>query len=156
MKFVRLAFYLLVTAMSVSCFNAPEYNEVPEIEIVEIRSTKAVPSAGDSVVVVLAFKDGDGDLGKANSADTTPNLFITDHRFSLIDSQSYSIPNIPQKGSVPDISGTIEINLIAKMYCNPLKPGASQDTLKFDFQVRDRSGNFSNIATSSAVILNCN
>lgn len=142
--------------LAVACFNAPEYPDTPEIEFVGIRSTNPIPNQGDSVILVFTFKDGNGDLGKLNARDTVPNIFLTDRRYNIIDSQSYSIPNIPQKGSVPDISGTIEINLLSKMFCNPLFPGIPFDTLVFDLRVRDRAGNFSNQITTPPIILRCN
>lgn len=155
MKLKLISVYLLLTAICVSCFNAPDYPDQPEISVKEVRKTRTLPVAGDSVIVVLAFKDGDGDLGKRNQADTIPNLFIMDKRFNIIDSLSYSIPNIPQNGSVKDISGEIEINLLSKIYCNPLFPGKLKDTLEFEIQVRDRSGNFSNKVTSGPIEITC-
>lgn len=156
MNLKSIIFYFAVCLICVSCFNAPEYPDAPEIAIQEIRKSKAIPHVGDSVIVVLSFKDGDGDLGKRNSADTIPNLFITDKRFNVIDSFSYSIPNIPSNGSVKDISGVIEINFLSKIYCNPLFPGVPKDTLEFLIQVRDQSGNYSNIVSTGAFEITCN
>lgn len=139
----------------VSCYDAPNYPETPQISVREVRAHATV-SPGDSVIVVLEFQDGNGDLGKLNNSDTIPNLFIIDKRFNIIDSQSYSIPYIPNKGSVKDISGVIEINLLSKIYCNPLYPGIVKDTLEFEIQVRDRSGNFSNKVSTGKLEMLCN
>lgn len=155
MKLKSFIIYLFLPVVSVACFNAPEYPDTPEISVKEIVKSRAETYAGDSVVVVLAFKDGNGDLGKRNQSDTTPNLFITDKRFSIIDSLSYSIPNIPANGSVDAISGEISINLLAKIYCNPLFPDKLRDTLEFEIQVRDRAGNFSNKVTTGAFEIIC-
>ncbi|MCO5231570.1 MAG: hypothetical protein M9958_10480 [Chitinophagales bacterium] len=155
MNFKLFFVYIIAVWVGVSCVKAPDYSDIPEIQLIEIRKPTTIMKPGDSLVVVFSFKDGDGDLGKLNSADTIPNLFITDKRFSLVDSLSYSIPNIPKKGTVDDVSGRIDINLLAKVYCNPLFPGRDQDTLSFEFQVRDRSGNYSNKITSEPVILYC-
>lgn len=156
MKATSALIFTAFMALTTACFNAPEYNEVPEIEIVGIRSTNAIPNQGDSVILVISFKDGDGDLGKLNDKDTVPNFFLNDRRYNLIDSQSFSVPNIPQNGSVPDITGQIEINLLSKMFCNPLFPGKPLDTLVFDLRLRDRAGNFSNQVTTAPIILQCN
>lgn len=155
MKFKSFALYITLSFLCVSCFNAPEYPNVPEIQLREIRTSRAVPFSGDSVIVVFTFTDGDGDLGKLNALDTTPNLFIIDKRFGIIDSLSYSIPNIPQNGSVKDVSGNIDVNLLSKIYCNPLFPEKTKDTLEFSFQVRDRAGNFSNIISTGAFEIIC-
>lgn len=154
-KLKSFALYITLSLLCVSCFNAPEYPDVPEIKLKEIRTSRDTPFSGDSVIVVLSFKDGDGDLGKRNSLDTIPNLFIIDKRFGIIDSLSFSIPNIPQNGSVKDVSGNININLLAKIYCNPLFPEKTKDTLEFSFQVRDRAGNFSNMISTGAFEIIC-
>lgn len=155
MKLKSFAIYITLSLLCVSCFNAPEYPDIPEIQLKEIRTSRNTPFSGDSVIVVIGFQDGDGDLGKSNPLDTTPNLFIIDKRFGIIDSFSYSIPNIPKNGSVSDVSGDIEINLLAKIYCNPLFPEKTKDTLEFSFQVRDRAGNFSNIISTGAFEIIC-
>jgi hypothetical protein len=147
---------LLSLILAAGCFNAPEYPDAPEIEFAGIRSSNTIPNQGDSVILVFTFRDGDGDLGKLNARDTIPNIFLTDRRYNIIDSQSYSIPNIPQNGSVPDISGAVQLNLLSKMFCNPLFPGIPFDTLVFDLRVRDRAGNFSNQITTPPIILRCN
>jgi hypothetical protein len=139
-----------------ACFNAPEYDNEPAIELKALRSNSSIVNPGDSVVLVISFKDGDGNLGKAGDSDTIPNFFITDRRFGIIDSQNYSIPNIPKNGSVDDIAGTIEVNVLSKIYCNPLTPGIANDTIVFDIRVRDRSGNYSNSITSPPIIVKCN
>lgn len=154
-KLKSFAIYIALTLLCVSCFNAPKYPDIPEIELKEIRTSRPIPFSGDSVIVVLTFKDGNGDLGKLNATDTIPNLFIIDKRFGIIDSLSYSIPNIPKNGSVNDVSGTIEINLLAKIYCNPLFPEKTKDTLEFSFQVRDRAGNYSNILSTGSFEVIC-
>lgn len=156
MNLKSIILYIIICLGCVSCFNAPEYSETPEISILEIRKSRPIPFAGDSVIVVLAFKDGDGDLGKRNSLDTIPNVFIVDKRFNIVDSQSFSIPNIPQKGSVKDISGVVEINFLSKIYCNPLYPSKDKDTLEFEIQVRDQAGRMSNIVSTGKFEIFCN
>lgn len=155
MKLKSFAIYIILTFLFVSCFNAPKYPDTPEIQLKEIRKSRATPFSGDSVIAVLTFKDGNGDLGKLDDSDTIPNLFIIDKRFGIIDSLSYSIPNIPKNGSVNDVSGTIDINLLSKIYCNPLFPEKTKDTLEFTIQVRDRAGNFSNIISTGSFELIC-
>jgi hypothetical protein len=156
MNLSRIFLYIIVSLASASCFQAPKYSDIPEIEFLGIRSSSFPAGQLDSVIMVFGFRDGDGDLGKLNPNDTIPNIFLTDRRFNLIDSQSYSIPNIPKRGSVDDVSGVIEINLLSKMFCNPLTPGIPFDTIVFDMRVRDRGGNFSNEITTTPIILRCN
>ncbi|MCO5248760.1 MAG: hypothetical protein M9887_07435 [Chitinophagales bacterium] len=156
---MKRSFLFLFTTSVLLCFSCikePKFSKVPEIKIKEIRQSGAQIHDGDSVIVVLEFKDGDGDLGKNSQTDTIPNLFIVDHRFSIIDSQSYSIPNIPKKGSVDAISGEIAINLLSKIFCNPIHPPSeATDTLEFEFYIRDRAGNFSNQVSTGKMPILC-
>ena len=154
----RRFFYLLALSpiLYFACVKEPHYSKIPEISIKEIRHSGTQIYEGDSVIVVLEFKDGDGDLGKKNQSDTIPNFFIVDKRFSIIDSLSYSIPNIPRNGSSDAISGEIAINLLSKVFCNPINPptGAT-DTLEFDFYLRDQAGNFSNQVSTGKISMIC-
>lgn len=156
MKYLKTILIASTFGLLSACFQAPEYSDIPEITFVGLQSTNNPANQGDSVILIFNFQDGGGDLGKRDNNDTVPNLFLTDRRFNLIDSQSYSIPNIPQLGSVPDITGEVRVNLQAKMFCNPLNPGAALDTIIFDLRVRDRAGNFSNEITIPPIIVRCN
>ena len=58
---------ILLSLLSIvigSCFDPPEYNDIPEITFDKILF-KEVPGAGtnDSLILYIDFKDGDGDLG---------------------------------------------------------------------------------------------
>ncbi len=149
------SFFALTLLVLAGCYKAPNYPDEPYIAIQGVYMSRAVPMPGDSVVVVLEFRDGNGDLGKKNQSDTIPNLFITDKRFGITDSLSFSIPHIPAKGSVKDISGEISLNLLSKIYCNPLFPDRQNDTLEFEIQVRDRAGLFSNKVTTGRIVMQC-
>lgn len=155
MNFKIPALYILILLLCTSCYDAPSYSNIPHIRLKEVNASRPVPISGDSVIVVIEFQDGDGDLGRRNAADTIPNLFIVDKRFGIVDSQSFSIPYIPPKGSVKDVSGEISLNLLSKIYCNPFTPGLLMDTLEFEFQVRDRAGNFSNKISTGQIAIQC-
>ena len=57
----------------ISCLEAPQYSEIPDIEFEKIKfiDIKDADSA-DSLIITLKFKDGDGDLGIAPSETQVP------------------------------------------------------------------------------------
>ena len=56
-----------------SCFNPPEYSDVPSIDFENVR-TKVVPgpTTPDSLFVTISFRDGDGDLGGSGTENSPP------------------------------------------------------------------------------------
>src|SRR6478752_564992 len=68
---MKLAWGLLVVlifAISLnSCFEAPTYPVIPEIEYKSVKFIDVTdPSAFDTLVLTVKFKDGDGNLGLAS------------------------------------------------------------------------------------------
>lgn len=69
-RFIKLAitlflFTIIAGLVLISCFDEPEYSNVPAIEFENIQFVKGEISAGisDSLILYINFKDGDGDLG---------------------------------------------------------------------------------------------
>lgn len=67
LRLVVVAFPLAIILgfLLISCFDQPEYSNVPEIEFENIQFVKGETSSGvdDSLILYINFKDGDGDLG---------------------------------------------------------------------------------------------
>ncbi len=65
MKFIKgLGLLCFITLLSGSCFDAPEFPVIPEIEFDRIEIIhSADPSDFDTLNLYIKFKDGDGDLG---------------------------------------------------------------------------------------------
>src|SRR3982750_4834582 len=59
-----LAMCLMMGLLLASCFDPPQYSPIPSIEFDNIvfKDVKD-PSATDSLIISIRFKDGDGDLG---------------------------------------------------------------------------------------------
>ncbi|NOS92857.1 MAG: hypothetical protein HOP30_13110 [Cyclobacteriaceae bacterium] len=72
MKLIRNILYsvLLMVALN-ACFETPTYPVVPQIEILNDELYYGKSSTGDSLVVVLKFKDGDGDMGLSDDDQNT-------------------------------------------------------------------------------------
>ncbi|MCW5910702.1 MAG: hypothetical protein KIT62_06490 [Cyclobacteriaceae bacterium] len=59
----------ILTLMAGACFKAPEFSIVPQIEYQSITFKPGGTGGFDSLILVISFRDGDGDLGL--SADET-------------------------------------------------------------------------------------
>lgn len=133
-----------------SCLKPPRFSETPSIEFVSINSTQ-VQQQTDSIQMIISFKDGDGDLGSAES-DTSTNCFITDHRSGKPDyTYNYKIPFITPKGTTKDISGTIAINLPG-ITCIPFH---ITDSVTYKIVIMDRAGRKSNEVQTPLIVVNC-
>lgn len=83
MKAIKAVFLFVFSILLASCFESPEFPDTPNIELVGIDFYLApTPARQDSLVVELAFEDGDGDLGLGEEYRDFPfheyDLFLTD------------------------------------------------------------------------------
>ncbi len=144
-----LILFVVTAALWTSCIKPPDYSKVPSITFMRF-SNPTVQAFSDSVQLVLSFTDGDGDIGPLSDNDTTLNLFLTDSRDNSV--KKYQLPNITPSGSVKAISGEITVT-IGPFAC---KAGVDTDQLTYSIRVKDRSGNLSNAAVTSALNIICN
>lgn len=95
-----------ISIVVVGCFDPPNYAYIPEIafENVYFREAKAVGES-DALVLTLAFKDGDGDLGLSTTAIDPPYHDVNFYLASggkLIELQKRSVySQVPQLVEVP-------------------------------------------------------
>lgn len=109
------------------------------------------------------FEDGDGDLGlqapSGNMTDTT-NLYLTLFRKTGgIMAQApdndplkplfYRIPFMERLGQNKILKGTISVTFLYLSYY----PG---DTIRYDFYIKDRALNESNVASTSEIVVSAN
>jgi len=109
------------------------------------------------------FEDGDGDIGLtppvAGQLDTT-NLFLTLYRKidgvmvpaepgDPLNPSEYRIPYMERLGRDKILSGTISITFLYLFY-------SPADTISYDFYLKDRALNSSNVATTSEITLSVN
>jgi hypothetical protein len=109
------------------------------------------------------FEDGDGNIGlpepTVNDEDTT-NLFLTLYRKTNgkmvlsneddpLKPSSYRIPYMTRTGINKVLKGTISVTFVY-LFWTP------SDTIMYDFYIKDRDNNISNVASTSEIILNVN
>jgi hypothetical protein len=111
----------------------------------------------------FTFEDGDGNLGLPEptglSEDTT-NLFLV--LFRKVNGEmvrapendplrpsSYRIPYMVRMGTNQILKGTISVSFVYLFW-------TSTDTIKYDFFIKDRADNISNIESTAEIILSVN
>lgn len=115
----RLSIFVLLVVLFGACFDSPDFSIVPKISINDVRvKITPDPAVADSLVVILNFEDGDGDLGlDPNNPDHSSNPFHLKNYF--VESNGELIPiatrffdsNIPILLEVPDgVTGNIATN----------------------------------------------
>ncbi|MFO7756546.1 MAG: hypothetical protein R6V34_11240 [Bacteroidales bacterium] len=104
------------------------------------------------------FEDGDGDIGLEQPGEEqtdTTNLFFTllkkeNNAFTEVDESdpnrpsAYRIPFIEREGQNRVLQGTVEITFLYFFY-------DINDTIRYDFYIRDRAGHESNVASSCEI-----
>ncbi|HDZ40931.1 MAG TPA: hypothetical protein ENH59_04545 [Bacteroidetes bacterium] len=155
----------IVAALSLAFFSGCEkIKQLPPEPYIEFRqftmydTVDLLGNPAKAGILEFYFEDGDGDLGLKQpvSGDTdTTNLFFTlyekeDGIFSEADEtdpndpSDYRIPYMEREGQNKILQGTIEITFLYFFY-------ELTDTIKYDFFVKDRAGNESNIASSCQI-----
>src|SRR5688572_16452720 len=81
MKTIKSLVLLLGALALGSCFDPPEFPNVPQIEFADIQFKEGnATNRTDSLIVTLRFKDGDGDLG----IDASDPLYNTGPDFNNV------------------------------------------------------------------------
>lgn len=141
------------------CIKAPDYPIEPVIEFAGLTKDTLQQDQfnTDSLIVVMTFTDGDGDLGSDNEV----NVFVTDLRDGFI-SDRFRIPRLDDAGSNNGISGEIYLTLYTTCctYPNgapPCEPSTQFPTnkLSYEIYIMDQAGNKSNVITTPEITLRC-
>lgn len=168
--------YLLLAGIALllsSCFNEPNYSDVPSIDFKGIfRYTLAAgtgvgQSKRDSVVITIGFKDGKGDLGTSSetyTADTTRykanggwgNYEIKTFRLEnkqyverpLAINNFLTFPNLARNKPQGAIEGTLDFGQIF-----PYGNRVYNYPTKFRIRIRDRALQVSNTIETDTLTL---
>lgn len=166
MKTVRYPLILIFILVLYSCEEIQTLPEVPYIEytsFVIFDTTDILGNLSKGGRLRFYFEDGDGDLGLKSpsgiNADST-NLFLTLYRKingelvpatgnDPLNPSDYRIPYMTRLGQNQVLTGTISVTFLYPFYTRT-------DTVVYDFFIRDRALNDSNVATTSEVVISEN
>lgn len=157
MRLKITSFLFLVTILYFfSCGEKP--SNTPFVEFVSLSKNYMVQGGLDSLYLKFQFTDGDGNIG----SDTSDNIFVSDSRTGVIIA-SYKLPDYLGNNS-NNTSRTGEITLIVYSQCCIYNNGTSCQAstteptkeMRYQIQVVDQAGNYSNVMETDEVILECN
>jgi hypothetical protein len=167
-KIRHLIAILIIILASYSCKKIQELPATPHIDFKSFTifdTTDILGNISKGGRLKFHFEDGDGDLGlnppsSSSSTDTT-DLFLTLFRKKagvmdsvsgldpLLPSQALRIPYMERLGQNKILKGTISVTFIYQTYL-------PTDTIKYDFYVKDRAENESNVASTSEIVPSVN
>ena len=142
---------------ALSACRKPTPSPEPLIEFLDMSKSLMRQNRADSMFLRLRFTDGDGDLG----SDQVDNVFLRDSRTGEL-LASYRIPNY--LGERPPGPREGEVRLVVYSGCcrysdsTACVPNAAVplDSMRYQIQVRDQTGNLSNLILSDRLDLECN
>lgn len=151
-----------------SCHKVEQLSAVPHIEYTSFTifdTTDILGNTSKGGRLKFHFEDGDGDLGlnAPSQSDTladSANLFFTLFRKEggvmvaapdndPIKPSSYRIPYMERLGQDKILKGTISVTFLYLFY-------SPSDTIRYDFYIKDRAENVSNVASTSEIVLSVN
>ncbi len=162
--FAVMVAVLTATFLLSGCLSKPDFSFTPAIffqsaKVVEPKSS-VLRSAGDSLVLSITFKDGDGDLGSNDT--TTKNFFIdierkqrgqfTPVRFNTTQNMDarFDVLNENKSPIEGELVHGIPFPYVFAATTPLLRKG---DTVRFKIAITDRAGRRSNTIETSEVIL---
>jgi len=169
MRKVKLTVIFIITLAAVSaCIKIEQLPPEPKIEFTSFEIFDTLDILGNTSKggrLLFRFEDGDGDLGLSAPSglqtDTTNMslvLFrkidgemvkVTDKYDPLLPYDSYRIPFMQRLGQNQILKGSISLSFIYQSY----EPG---DTIKYDFFIKDRAENISNMEETAEIIVSEN
>ena len=164
MKIFRYSYIILISVSLFSCGKIETLPPVPSIKFMSFEvfdTTDILGNLSKGGRLKFHFEDGDGDLGlkypsELTTSDTT-NLFLTLYRKSgnvmipasdndPLKPSGYRIPYMERTGQNKILRGTISVTFLYLFY-------SEADTVKYEFYIKDRAGNESNLASTCEIVI---
>ena len=167
MRDIRYLFPVIISLFILdSCRKIEQLPAVPHIEFTSFTVFDTLDILGNNSKggrLKFYFEDGDGDLGLTPPTDTQPdstNLFLTLYRKTGVvmlpapdndplKPSAYRIPYMVRLGQNKILRGTISVTFLYLFY-------SPADTIRYDFYIKDRALNESNVASTSEIVLSVN
>ncbi|MCU0416799.1 MAG: hypothetical protein MUE33_06395 [Cytophagaceae bacterium] len=156
--------FFILFLLSASCKRAPGYPDQPSIQFDNLRVTVGTDvntlARVDSVFITIRFQDGNGDLG--NDPPQANDYFLKVFKKSGGVFSEVLFTGLDYNGKLPllspltasgPIDGTITRSVTFIRPGIPPGPLFPLDTLRFDVQIKDRAGNFSQWVTTDSFVL---
>jgi len=169
MKF--LVFIALIALFSGACRKIQQLPDEPRVEFKSFTVFDTIDILGNQIKggrLNFYFEDGDGDLGLATPeadrtdiTDTT-NLFLVLYRKTggvmeqvpeddYMKPYSYRIPYMESPSQNKILKGTVTLTFFYLFY-----PPEVNDTVMYDFYIKDRADNISNTESTCEIALSFN
>lgn len=164
---MKIRIYILIVLLGLglySCYEIQTYPPTPSIEFIEFYTTDSSDILGNTIYygeLRFSFVDGDGDLGYQETTDTSlteeqKTIFITEYKmedgeFREIEQAiplTYRMEYFETSGNNKTLKGEIRIQDL-NHYASSLN-----DSIKYNFYIKDRAGNISNTAETDTIIFN--
>ena len=140
-----LTLIILALAISWSCKKEEDPRDpVPRIEVISIGPS-IIKEYQDSVIIVLEYRDGDGDLGGVPADDA--NLFVVDRRIGV--PFEFRIQELVPGGVNVPITGRLNLT-IQNLF---ITDGSDQQKVDFEIYAYDRAGNESNREITEKILI---
>jgi len=163
-KSMKTAYYFFgFLLLFAACTQPPDYPDEPVIAFERFNFNRF--QQGDptqNLILTISFTDGDGDIGDLNNERNVQFMDLRDSSSFI----SFSVPAIPEQGASNGVSGEIDMSINVSNICciHPFRDAIPcidsfddypNDTLIYEIQIFDRSGNPSNIIRTDPLFLNC-
>ena len=167
MRIIKYLVIILIAAFALgSCRKIEQLPPIPYIEFTSFAVFDTIDILGNTAKagrLNFYFEDGDGDLGleapSGNQTDTT-NIFFTLFRKTggnmvpapdndPLKPSPCRIPYMERLGQNKILKGTISVTFLYMFY----SPG---DTIRYDFYIKDRALNESNVASTVEIVISAN
>jgi len=167
MREIRYLFLIIISFLILdSCRKVEQLPAVPHIEFTSFAIFDTTDILGNNSKggrLKFHFEDGDGDMGLSDptggQTDST-NLFFTLYRKvggvmlpapdnDPLRPSAYRIPYMARLGQNKILKGTISVTFLYLFY-------SPTDTIRYDFYIKDRALNMSNVASTNEIVLSVN
>lgn len=167
MKEIRYLLLLIIILTCLdSCRKIVQLPVVPYIEFTNFTifdTTDILGNKSKGGRLRFHFEDGDGDIGLNAPSDIrmdSSNLFFTLFRKKggiilatpdndPLKPSSYRIPFMERLGQNKILKGTISVTFLYLFY-------SPADTIRYDFYIKDRAQNESNVVSTNEIVLSVN